>query len=135
MKPNGQITDTKPGEEFKLAFLLRTFGRGWRKVCPACGEAKMFTSYFTMRPVCPHCGVVYERENGEYMASMYLSIIITEFLFVICYIFMNYILETSMWVTLAFLLPLNGLFPVWFYPKSKSLWAAALHVMGGLYKD
>ncbi len=135
MKANGQIADTNANQEFKLKFLLTTFGRGWRKVCPACGEAKMFPKYFTMRDKCPQCGVVYERENGEYMASMYLSIIITEFLFVICYIIMNYVLETSLWVTLGVLLPLNGLFPVWFYPKSKSLWAAALHVMGGLYKD
>ncbi|HYM20536.1 MAG TPA: DUF983 domain-containing protein [Candidatus Kapabacteria bacterium] len=127
--------NTSSANSFTLSFVLRTLSRGLRKKCPSCGAVSMFKTYYTMHQTCPNCGVRFERENGEYVTSMYISIMITEVLFVIFYLFLNYALGTSVVVMLAILVPFNGLFPVWFYPRSKSLWAAALMLMGRLYPD
>ncbi len=31
-------------------------GRGWRGLCPACGEARAFGRFLKIVPVCPSCG-------------------------------------------------------------------------------
>ena len=113
---------------------MRVLIRGWRKMCPSCGKAPAFKRFFTMHETCPNCGVRYEREDGEYVAAMYLSIFITGLLFVFLFILLEF-LDTSLLVELLILMPVIGLFPVWFYPRSKSIWAAALYLMGGLYAD
>jgi uncharacterized protein (DUF983 family) len=120
---------------FTVKTIIKTFARGWRKECPVCGQKTMFDSYFTMRDTCANCHVNYNREDGEYVASMYLSIMIITFIFIGVYVFMEYALHASLMVELVVLVLLNGLFPIWFYPRSKSLWAAALHLMGRLYAD
>lgn len=120
---------------FTVKTIFQTLGRGWRKECPVCGHKTMFDSYFTMRDTCGNCHVNYNREDGEYVASMYLSIMIITFIFIGVYVFMEYVLKASLTVELIVLVSLNGIFPIWFYPRSKSLWAAALHLMGRLYPD
>jgi uncharacterized protein (DUF983 family) len=115
--------------------LFQTFSRALRKICPNCGQAPMFKSFFKMHDKCPNCGVVYERENGEYVASMYLSIFITGLIFIFLFIVLEYILKVSLATQLWVLMPVIGLFPVWFYPLSKSIWAGVLYMMGSLYSD
>jgi uncharacterized protein (DUF983 family) len=120
---------------FTTKHIIRTLVRGWRKQCPVCGEKTMFESYFTMRDKCANCGVNYSREDGEYVSSMYLSIMIVTVLFVIAFVILEFVFQASLAVELTLLVLLNGIFPIWFYPRSKSLWAAALHLMGRLYPD
>ncbi|MBS1903961.1 MAG: DUF983 domain-containing protein [Bacteroidetes bacterium] len=120
---------------FTSKHIVQILLRGWRKQCPVCGEKTMFSSYFTMRDRCANCGVNYNREDGEYVASMYLSIMIITVIFVAVYVVLEYGFNASLTVELIVLVALNGLFPIWFYPRSKSLWAAALHLMGRLYPD
>ena len=88
-----------------------------------------------MRKTCPVCGVRYEREDGEYVTSMYISSMMSGVLFVILYVIMNYGLGVSFELQMWTLVPFALLFTIWFYPLSKSLWAAALHLMGRLYPD
>lgn len=120
---------------FTLKNVLQIMGRGWRKECPVCGEKTMFSSYFNMRETCANCGVNYNREDGEYVASMYMSVSIVTVIFIALYVVLEYVLHASLTVELIVLVAINGLFPVWFYPRSKSIWAAVLHLMGRLYPD
>ena len=88
-----------------------------------------------MHKTCPNCGVRYEREDGEYVTSMYISSMFSGVLFVVLYVFMNYVLELSFELMLWILMPFALFFTIWFYPTSKCLWAAALQLMGRLYPD
>jgi uncharacterized protein (DUF983 family) len=104
----------------------RVLLRGFRKRCPRCGERDLFASWFTMRATCPRCDLRLEKETGGFLGAMTL----------------NYGMAFAIWgvmvgVWLAFTVPdvpvapmvvasivvLVGV-PLWFFPRSKSLWAA-----------
>ncbi len=120
---------------FTLPLALRSIGRGLRKACPACGEKTMFRKYFQMEPICSNCGVIFSREQGSYTGAMYLNILVTEFLFVFGFILLEFVIGTSTMLEIAVLVPFNGLFPVWFFPRSRGLWAGVLYLCGDLYPD
>src|SRR2546430_4537690 len=92
---------------------------GFRKICPNCRQEKMFRSYFKMHDYCPNCGIKYEREPGEYIVAMYINIIATELIFITGYLLTDYFFEWNMWAQIAIWASFNGLFPVWFYPRTK----------------
>src|SRR5882672_2527210 len=108
---------------------------GMQRICPACKQGKMFRTYFQMNDYCPHCGVKYEREPGEYIVAMYINLFLTEIIFITGYLVTNSLFGWSAWVHLAIWGTFNALFPIWFYPRSKGIWAAILHLGGGLYPD
>ncbi len=120
---------------FTFPLALRSVGRGLRKRCPACGAPTMFRTFFKMAEVCSNCHVVFSREQGSYTGAMYLNILITEALFVFGFVLMEFVIGTSMMVEIAVLVPFNALFPVWFFPRSRGLWAAVLYLCGDLYAD
>lgn len=42
--------------------------------CPKCREGKVFANFFLqMNPVCPKCGLKFEREPGYFLGAMYFS--------------------------------------------------------------
>lgn len=41
--------------------------------CPVCLKGRVFTSLFGMNKSCPECGVVFEREHGYYLNSMFIA--------------------------------------------------------------
>jgi uncharacterized protein (DUF983 family) len=111
---------------------------GFRKRCPHCKTQKIFgrgKKFWTMEKFCPNCGVKFERETGEYVVSMYINIALTEALFFSGYFLSDYYFDLSVTTQLLIWAPFNALFPIWFYPRSKGLWAGVLYLMGGIYKD
>lgn len=120
---------------FTIKNVRLIIGRGFRKECPACGEKTMFSSYFNMRETCANCGVRYDREDGEYVAAMYMSIMIVTVIFVALYVVLEYEFHASLMVELLVLVTINATFPIWFYPRSKGIWAGVLHLVGRLYPD
>src|SRR3954471_3084472 len=100
--------------------------RGLRKRCPRCGARAIWLTWFNPKPRCPVCDLRFEAEEGGFLGAMVI----------------NYTFACSFWIaamvitmilTVPFIpvLPviagsvaiLGGL-PVWFYPRSKLLWAA-----------
>jgi uncharacterized protein (DUF983 family) len=100
--------------------------RGARKRCPRCGERRIWNGWFGLKPVCPGCSLRFEKEEGGFLGAMVL----------------NYVVAFGVWLTvmgttLAFTVPevpvpqllamsviaLVGV-PMWFYPRSKTIWAA-----------
>ncbi len=100
--------------------------RGARKRCPRCGERDIWRGWFSLTPVCGSCSLRFEKEEGGFLGAMVL----------------NYGVAVGLWVgviavTLVFTVPevpvpsllfmsvvaLVGT-PVWFYPRSKTIWAA-----------
>jgi uncharacterized protein (DUF983 family) len=44
-----------------------------RQRCPRCGEGKVYRGFVSMHPVCPACGLRFEREPGYFTGAMYAS--------------------------------------------------------------
>jgi len=100
--------------------------RGLRKRCPRCGERRIFESWFHLRSLCPRCSLRFEEEEGGFLGAMTI----------------NYTIAFAVWiaalgVVLAFTVPdvpipgllvmsvvVLGVVPFWFYPRSKTIWAA-----------
>jgi uncharacterized protein (DUF983 family) len=41
--------------------------------CPHCLEGPVFRSLWQMRPSCPVCGIIYEREPGYFMNAIFVA--------------------------------------------------------------
>ena len=92
--------------------------------CPQCGQGALFRRWARLHERCDVCGLVYRREAGSMIGSMYLSAIATEI--VAAAIAIGLFLGTS-WstpVALAVGLALHLAFATWFFPRSMSLWVA-----------
>jgi uncharacterized protein (DUF983 family) len=105
---------------------MRLLLRGLLKRCPRCGDGGVFSSWFTLREVCPRCRLRIEREEGYWVGAMALSIVITELLFV-AFLAVAVILT---WPDLPVVpliiagVALNIVFPIVSYPTMKTLWLA-----------
>jgi len=44
-----------------------------RGLCPRCRAGKIFAGRLTMNPLCPSCGLRFEREPGYFTGAMYVS--------------------------------------------------------------
>src|ERR671925_255840 len=75
--------------------------RGLRKRCPRCGERDTFVGWFQMRMTCPRCDLRFAREEGGFLGAMTL----------------NYATAIGVWIVVI------GI-ALWFYPRSRMLWAA-----------
>lgn len=113
----------EPSESTMQPTLL---ARGLSRRCPRCGEWKTFDRYFDMKPECPRCGLNFHPEEGYYVGAMTLNIIFAEVLTV----FGLMIVIVATWpdfpVTPLIVVGVifNLLFPILFYPISKTLWLA-----------
>ena len=100
--------------------------RGLRKRCPRCGQRRIFDGWFAMKALCPRCRLRFEQEQGGFLGAMTL----------------NYAVAFGVWIAMLVValiltvpdVPVAPLLaasvvilvavPLWFYPRSKSLWAA-----------
>jgi len=87
----------------------------------------LFRSPFRMYERCPHCGFVYEREEGYFSSAMAINLIISE------------LLIAAFTVPLAATIPLTQLLiwgapapfllPILFYHHSRGLWMSMDHLL------
>ena len=104
----------------RILFLRRVLaGR-----CPQCGKGELFARWAKLNERCGACGLVYRREQGSMIGSMYLSAIATEI--VAAGISVGLFLATSWSVAtaLAVGLAIHFAFALWFLPRSMSIWVA-----------
>ena len=100
--------------------------RGLRKRCPRCGERRIFDGWFTLRSLCPRCALRFEEEEGGYLGAMTINYVGAFAVWVA--VLAVVLVITAPDVPVAWLLVMSvvvlGLVPLWFYPRSKTLWAA-----------
>jgi uncharacterized protein (DUF983 family) len=65
-KTMAQTISPKRGR-LEAIFLLR---------CPVCLDGKVFHSFMGMNKSCPECGIVFERESGYFLSSMFIAYVI-----------------------------------------------------------
>ncbi|MET0626002.1 MAG: DUF983 domain-containing protein [Pyrinomonadaceae bacterium] len=112
--------------------VFRTLARGARLRCPVCGGAAVFQSPFRVRPECPACGAVFQREEGFFVGAIMINVVTTE---------AAVMATTGLWLLssagsggglFAALFAVALLFPVAFYHHAWSIWLAADHLVEGL---
>jgi hypothetical protein len=75
---------------------------------------------------CPNCGIFFEREEGYWTGAVAVNTVVTEFVFaivlIIGVIWTWHDIPIKPMLIIALLL--NGTFPIFFYPYSKTIWMA-----------
>lgn len=103
-------------------------GRGLAKRCPRCGGGHLYEGWFRMRPRCPTCGYLFEREPGFFVGAYLINFAIAEgILFVMLMVFILWKnthpdagIAFAVWIGIAF----GVLGPIVFYPFSRTIWSA-----------
>jgi uncharacterized protein (DUF983 family) len=104
----------------------RAFVRGLIRRCPRCGSGKLFKHWTHIIDHCPRCGLIFEAEEGYWVGAMIWNLVVTELLFVVL-VGIGVALtwpELAVWPLVSIGVALNGIFPIIFYPISKTLWVA-----------
>lgn len=96
--------------------------RGVRLKCPACGETALYQSIFKMHDHCSSCGLVFEREQGYFVGSIYLNVIATEAVILLVYLFSLFVLSPASDLIYLILFALAMVLPLIFYRFSWGLW-------------
>lgn len=107
--------------EAKLGTLIR---RGLRRRCPNCGAGGIFDGWFKLKERCPTCAYPFEREEGYWVSAIIVNTAVIEGLFLV--VFIAVILATAPdieWMPLLIIgVVMNVVFPIFFYPLSKTVW-------------
>ncbi|MGH7515368.1 MAG: DUF983 domain-containing protein [Gemmatimonadales bacterium] len=103
------------------------FVRAMRLRCPHCGGGPIFTSWSRLLPVCPVCGLGLERgEQGYWLGAYFFNLMAMETVFSVWVV--GFLWETwpdPPWDVLQISTAvLMVLFPIFFFPYSKTLFLA-----------
>lgn len=80
---------------------------------------------------CPTCGLLFEKEEGGFLGAMTLNYMVA----VLAWIAMFAIAlaltvpDVPVWPLLLASVAILVVMPLWFYPRSKTLWAAVEHLV------
>jgi uncharacterized protein (DUF983 family) len=117
--------DVQTPERPKLTTML---ARGARKHCPRCNTGHLFTGWFTMKERCPGCGYRFDRGTGFWLGAYTLNLVVAEMALGVVIIVLIVRLATGHTVAWWPFVLAGGLtqvlIPAFFYPFSKTIWAA-----------
>ena len=75
-----------------------------------------------MNESCSHCGLKYEREPGFFLGSIYYNYGLTSLIATIVYPVATFGFKYPRTPTILCIVTFVILFPIWFFPYSRSLW-------------
>jgi uncharacterized protein (DUF983 family) len=101
---------------------VSVLGRSLRLRCPRCGEGKFLDHGFTNRWDCRICRLRFEREEGYWTGAIYVNLITTQFLIIGSLFTMMFGTDLGLWTQIIVLAAVGVIFPIYFYPFSKSIW-------------
>lgn len=105
----------------------QSVSRAVRRRCPRCGATGVWSSFLRTRPVCPNCGLRFDRGESDYFYGAYLlNFVAAELVPVIVFVVALIVtwpsppwnLLTGVTVVLAIVAP------ILLYPTTKALWLA-----------
>ncbi len=100
----------------------QVLARGLRLLCPACGEGRVFSAVVKTNDRCSVCGMVFLREQGYFVGSIYINVIFTEAVIVIAFVVCLFIMSAGDERIYYFLIALAFTVPLAFYRHARSLW-------------
>lgn len=117
-----------------LAGGIRAFWRGLRRSCPLCGERKIFNSWFELKSSCPNCTLNFDREPGWWIGGMIINLAGAMLLFALIFGLALFLFWPDVpWVAVGVVGTVAMIvFPIVFYPMSKTLWLAVDLLMTGM---
>ena len=93
--------------------------------CLICLEGKVFRNLFETYRCCSHCGYFFARESGYFLGSVVFGYAATTGVMLSVGIFLVYGVGLGFSrETLAILIVIVVVFPVWFFRYSRMLWMA-----------
>ena len=104
----------------------RFFGRAALLRCPLCGQPRIFDRWLTIAAECPGCAHRYQREEGYWLGAIAINTVATVLVFAALLVAGAVITWPDVpWIglTVASVI-VNAIFPIAFYPWSKTLWVA-----------
>jgi uncharacterized protein (DUF983 family) len=97
-----------------------------RKRCPRCAERRIFRSWLHLIERCPNCDLRFEREQGGFLGAMTINFLVAVVVWITIFVVVLVFTVPDVPVTplLIASVVLLVVVPLWFYPRSKTLWAA-----------
>lgn len=92
--------------------------------CPHCGDGKLFDGLIAMHGECPQCHMQFEREPGYFIGAIYINYALTVGLALSGFFALEYFAALTLRVQLPIWVVFCGVFPVFSFRFSKSLWLA-----------
>jgi uncharacterized protein (DUF983 family) len=101
--------------------------RGAVRRCPRCGSGRLFQRWLRIRDRCPRCRLRLEREEGGFLGAMVINYGVTTLVWIVLLVVWLVVDLPDVHVaqlTIASIVVV-AIFPLIWYPFSKTLWAAA----------
>ena len=113
-------------EEPQPLTTTRVVLRGLLRRCPLCGSSGIFEGWFRQVERCPRCNYPTTRVEDQWIGSLGMNIIVSFALLlgVIAVGFAATYPDPPVGVLLVLAVSVAALFPVFFFPISRSLWSA-----------
>jgi uncharacterized protein (DUF983 family) len=110
---------------------FRVLLRGLRKRCPRCGERRVFIGWFQPVIRCPRCDLTFAAEEGGFLGAMTVNygVAILAWLLLLLFVLILTVPDVPVAPLLAGSVAVLVLVPLWFYPRSKMLWASVEHLV------
>lgn len=118
--------DPENAPRFPEVGASRALFRGLRKRCPRCGSGDLFVSWFQPVATCPRCELRLAKEEGGFLGAMTLNYAVAMGAWLVFLVIAITLTVPDVPVVPLLLISaviLIGV-PLWFYPRSKTLWAA-----------
>jgi hypothetical protein len=84
----------------------------------------VFVTYFQMRSECPRCHLRFAKEEGGFLGALTLNWLVAILAWVVLLVVVLILTVPDVPVPLLLSLVVMVLMPLWFYPRSKMIWAA-----------
>ena len=124
-------SDAVPSPTFPEVSATRALLRGARGRCPRCGERDTFVSWFHTRAACPRCELRFANEEGGFLGAMTLNYLVAIGMWLVVLVVGIVLTVPDVAVVpllIASAVVLIGV-PLWFYPRSKMIWAAVEYLV------
>lgn len=125
-----QAPPTQPGQPgIDPAAVFASMRRGFRRVCPKCGEGRLFQGYLKPLPACPACGV----DTGRiYTADIapYFTILIVGHLVVPGLLLSEQLAHPALWIQVLIWPTLALAMTLWFLPRVKGCIMGLMWALG-----
>ena len=106
--------------------LPRLIGRGFALRCPRCGQGGLFRRWTEMVEYCPRCGLVFEQEEGYWVGALTIATVAALLVSIVGIVVVTILTWPDLPIVPLIAIGVVGmvLFPILFYPFSKTLWVA-----------
>ena len=108
--------------------------RGWRQLCPACGDGALYGNYLKVEPACSVCGQQLHHHRAD-DAPPYFTMLIVGHVIIGALLSVEIRFHPSMWVHALLWGPATLLLSLWLLPRIKGAliglqWALRMHGFG-----